>query len=272
VSPPLQNTKSGAQNIQTWANISFVPISAGGFLMGSKENDANASETETPQHQVELPYDFYIGRYPITQAQFRQFVQATGRHDLEPDEWQKRPDHPAAHITWFAAQDFCQWLNQTIGAKLPEGWQFRLPTEAEWEKAARGEHAKEWPWGNEWTANLCNSEESGNRTLTRVGYYSPGGDSPYGASDMAGNVWEWTINLWGTDETKPAYRYPYKPSDGRERVKASSNILRVLRGGSFQDLRQQVRCAARRGGFPLIGWSASGFRVAVCPTNISSKS
>jgi formylglycine-generating enzyme required for sulfatase activity len=269
--PPLPDKEPGARNMQTWANISFVHIPAGGFIMGSRDDNPTASEMEKPQHRIELRYDFYIGRYPITKAQYHQFVLATGHHNIEPDEWQKRPDHPAANMTLYAAQDFCKWLNETIGTKLPEGWRFRLPTEAEWEKAARSEHGNEWPWGNEWDVNLCNSRESGNDTITRVGYYSPGGDSPCGATDMAGNVWEWTISLWGTEEKKSVYRYPYNSSDGRERIKASNSILRVLRGGSFQDSSQSVRCAARRGGFPLMGWPASGFRVAVCPTMISPK-
>ena len=269
---PLTGMAPVAWNLQTWANMSFVHIPAGNFIMGSKEDNPNASEAEKPQHKIELPYDFYIGRYPVTNAQYNQFVLATGHHDIETDERQKRTDHPAANITWYDAQDFCKWLNQTIGSKLPQPLRFRLPTEPEWEKAARGDQGNEWPWGNEWDANLCNSMESGNDTITRVGYYSPGGDSPCGAAEMAGNVWEWTISLWGTEEKKPAYGYPYKPSDGRERIKASIRVLRVLRGGSFHDSRQSVRCAARRGGFPLIGWPGSGFRVAVCPTNISLKS
>jgi len=262
VNPPTKNSSSISLNLQTWANIKFVLVSAGGFIMGGKNDNPLASETEKPQHRVELPYDYYIGRYPITNAQYNQFVLATQFQNL--DDWQKRPDHPAANITWYSARGFCQWLNQTIGKKLPEHWHFRLPTEAEWEKAARGEHGNEWPWGNEWDPNLCNSQESGEDRTTRVGY-SPHGDSPYGAADMAGNVWEWTLSLWGTEESKSDYRYPYDPTDGREMIIAQSDILRVLRGGSFQDSYRYVRCSSRRGGFPLISWLSSGFRVAICP-------
>jgi len=269
VAAPITDAGSGVRKLQTWANINFVYIPAGDLIMGSKEDNPRASEVEKPEHRVKLPYDFYIGRYPITNAQYNQFVLATDGAGLKSYEWQKRPDHPAVNITWHAAQRFCKWLNLTIGNKLPDQWRFRLPTEAEWEKAARGEHGNEWPWGNQWDPGRCNSHESGNDTVTRVGYYSPDGDSPCGAADMAGNVWEWTNSLWGTEEKKLAYRYPYEPSDGREKLRVNNNILRVLRGGSFQSPRQEVRCAARRGGYPLISWPSSGFRVIVCPTNPS---
>jgi formylglycine-generating enzyme required for sulfatase activity len=257
-----------ALNLQTWANIKFVHIPVGDFIMGSKDNDPLALEIEKPQHQVELPYDFYIGCYPVTNSQYNQFIVATQPSNSSPNNWQKRPDHPAANITWHSARDFCQWLNQTIGKKLPENWQFRLPTEAEWEKAARGKHGNEWPWGNEWDSSHCNSQESGEDRVIRVGIYSPGGDSPYGAADMAGNVWEWTLSLWGRDISKPEYKYPYLPMDRREKITAGNNVCRVLRGGSFQDTCQSVRCSARRGGFPLMGWPSSGFRVAVCPKSL----
>jgi formylglycine-generating enzyme required for sulfatase activity len=267
VNLPTAGSLPAALNLQTWANIKFVHIPAGDFIMGSKDDNPLAFDTEKPQCRFELPYAFYIGRYPVTNAQYNQFILATQSTNSKSNDLQKRPNHPAANISWYNAWSYCQWLNHSIGNKLPDKWIFRLPTEAEWEKAARGENGNEWPWGNGWDPSLCNSEENGEEKVTQIGIYSPNGDSPYGAADMAGNVWEWTLSLWGTEENNPDYRYPYNPTDGRENINAGSNIRRVLRGGSFQDEKKCVRCSSRRGGYPLMGWLSSGFRVAVCPMN-----
>jgi toxoflavin biosynthesis protein ToxD len=139
------------------------------------------------------------------------------------------------NISWTAAMAYCDWLNKTSGAGLPDGYIFSLPSEAEWEKAARGEFAFEYPWGNEFDPAKCNTAESKIGTTTPVGTYSDRGDSPYGCADMAGNVWEWTRSLF-----KP---YPYQPGDGREDLQAGGP--RVLRGGSFGFDRRIARCACR---------------------------
>ncbi len=197
--PPAKTSPAGILNLQTWANIKFVYVAAGPFSMGSKPNNPLSVEAEQSQHRVEMPYDYYLGKYPVTNAQFNQFIQATEPKNIGFKEWQKKPDHPAVNISWHSARAYCHWLNQTIGAMLPGDWQFRLPTEAEWEKAARGVDGREWPWGNVWDPTLCNSMESGEEKVTRVGIYSPGSDGPFGAADMAGNVWEWTLNLLGRE-------------------------------------------------------------------------
>jgi formylglycine-generating enzyme required for sulfatase activity len=161
---------------------------------------------------------------------------------------------------------YCQWLNELLRGELKDRT-LRLPTEAEWEKAARGglspvsnggdtEGAREWPWGNEFDQNKCNSSEGGKKGATPVGAYSPHGDSPYSAADMAGNVWEWCHSLY-----KP---YPYQANDGRENEK--DNSARVVRGGSWSEPRRFTRCAARFKWAPIIFnffLNYFGFRVVV---------
>ena len=259
---PLKEILTGSiPGQQTWGNIEFVPVKAGNFLMGSKKDHPFASAWEKPQHTISIPYDFFIGRYPVTNAQYHQFILENQISKNAQDDWKTRSEYPATEVSWHYAMKFCDWLNRLHGEELPKNMCFCLPTEIEWEKAARGASGSEWPWGNEWKTGLCNSSESGN-TTTPVKYYSPGGDSPCDAADMAGNVWEWTLSLWGISEEKSDFGYPYNPTDGREDIKAGFNFLRVLRGGSFQDSSQNVRCASRRGGLPLMSWPSSGFRVA----------
>ncbi|HVN15234.1 MAG TPA: SUMF1/EgtB/PvdO family nonheme iron enzyme, partial [Anaerolineales bacterium] len=174
--------------------------------------------------------------------------------------------HPVVNVSWKTASVFCDWMNQKYGSALPRGVAFRLPTEAEWEKAARGADGRIYPWGNEFDASKCNVSESGIETTTPVGAFSPQGDSPYGVSDMVGNVWEWTASLWGQDFDKPSYKYPYNPRDGRENLTAGEDVLRVLRGGSFSVNGWDARCACRLG-FDLHSFLISlGFRVAASPS------
>jgi formylglycine-generating enzyme required for sulfatase activity len=149
---------------------------------------------------------------------------------------------------------YCQWLNNLLKGELPAGLVLRLPTEAEWEKAARGANGNEWPWGHEFDKNKCNSSEGGKGGTTPVGAYSPQGDSPFGCADMVGNVWEWTHSLF-----KP---YPYKMEDGREDEKVSGN--RVVRGGAFYYNARFARCAYR---LDLLNLALRrfGFRVVASP-------
>ena len=151
-------------------------------------------------------------------------------------------------VTWHDAVAYCQWLSQKT--EKP----YRLPSEAEWEKGARGNDGRIYPWGNQWDAKRCNSEEGGKGDTTPVGAY-PQGASPYGLLDMAGNVWEWTLSVYKG--------YPYDPEDGREDLEAEG--LRVLRGGAFRYSRRLGRCASRVGIDPYRRYWHYGFRVVVSP-------
>ena len=238
---------------QNWGGIEFVKIPSGEFIMG--DIPPLAGDDETPRHPVEIPYDYWIGRFPVTNAQFAKFVEQTYYSHERIDDWKKKPHHPVVSVSWIDTQTFCKWLNNTHGENLPRGLFFRLPTEAEWEKAARGTDGREWPWGNEFDKNNCNSEEGERGRTTPVGTYSPQGDSPYGAADMAGNVWEWTNSL-----CKP---YPYNPADGREDPRDFED--HVVRGGSFHGGKQYARAAYRNSKDPMNRSGNQGFRVVVAP-------
>ena len=222
-----------------------IHIPAGEFLMGSDpEQDKHAYESEQPQHTLYLP-DYYLAKTPVTNAQYLAFVQASGHR--QPEHWERgkppgaRADHPVVYVSWADAVAYCRWLAEASGKP------YRLPSEAEWEKGARGADGRIWPWGNQWDPKRCNSKEGGKGGATPVGAY-PQGASLYGCLDMAGNVWEWTSSLWGKDWESPDFKYPYDAADGREDPEAKGR--RVLRGGAFTGNQTVTRCAVRYGYFP----------------------
>jgi formylglycine-generating enzyme required for sulfatase activity len=228
----------------------MILIPAGDFLMGSDPaKDKDARDNEHPQHTLPLP-DYYIARTPITNAQYAAFVNAMNHK--QPKHWKRgapptgKENPPVVYVSWYDAVAYCDWLAQLTGKP------YRLPSEPEWEKAARGTDGRIYPWGDEWDPQLCNTKESGIGDTTPVGAY-PQGDSPYGLLDMAGNVWEWTRTLHRD--------YPYDPRDGREDLEAAA--LRVVRGGSFHHSRESARCAVRDWDFPGSVWNSFGFRVVV---------
>ena len=235
----------------------MVWVPPGPFLMGSdKEKDPQAHDTELPQHEMTLP-GYWIGRYPVTVAQFRAFVEASGYQLASTVSLKGPDDHPVVQVAWRNALAFCRWLSERTGVPVT------LPSEAEWEKAARGTDGRIYPWGDESPdADRCNFGSTVGET-TSVGRYSPRGDSPCGCADMAGNVWEWTRSLWGKNWEKPDFEYPYDPRDGRENLEAGGRALRVLRGGAFDDLAWRVRCASRDGDYPNSRLRCYGFRVIV---------
>lgn len=222
----------------------MVLIPAGPFLMGTDEFDI-----EGPPRTVHLP-DFLIDRIPVTNTRYAAFVRATG-HRPPPDWPGGRPpkgrlDHPVERVTWDDARAFASWAGK------------RLPTEAEWEKAARGTDGRRWPWGDAFDEARCitwdHAMALGDVTTVPVGSH-PDGASPYGVLDMAGNAEEWVADVF----------LPYPGSTHRSA--ASSGGQRVLRGGSWFFTMEHARCGYRRGAPPdFDGWTTCGgpgFRCAM---------
>ncbi|HSR30654.1 MAG TPA: SUMF1/EgtB/PvdO family nonheme iron enzyme [Anaerolineae bacterium] len=232
-------------------SLQLVRVPAGEFQMGSvMARDNDAFQEELPPHRVHVP-EFHIGQYTVTNRQYRALIRATGHP--APVHWkmgkipQGKDNHPVVEVSWHDAVAFCDWLSRETGQP------FRLPTEAEWEKAARGTDGRIYPWGDEPPdRDRCNFGRYVDRTTT-MGRYSPQGDSPYGCADMAGNVWEWCQSLF--------MPYPYQAGDGREDLRAGGR--RVFRGGSFEHVQRVVRCADRGLGPPQYRGQLVGFRVVV---------
>jgi len=277
--------------------LGFVPIPAGPFIMGSKPGDEDSFEDEQPQHEVSLPL-YYLARYPVTAVQFRLFVQDSGYQPGDKDSLEGIANHPVVDVTWHDALAYCRWLGEKLSAVsqqrsaqsgLSEGerdfWaglaegrlQVCLPSEAEWEKAARGPlpsppppspwkgegpGMRVYPWGDEFDPDKANTSETGLGATSAVGCF-PAGASPYGLLDMSGDVWEWTLSRWGRNINKPDFTYPYDPKDGRE--DPGSPDLRVVRGGSFDLNHGFARCACRGGDGPGGRGGDLGFRVVVSP-------
>jgi formylglycine-generating enzyme required for sulfatase activity len=278
--PPVDRAQAGEALAALGDDRNFdelVEVDAGSFLMGDDNDDA-----AKPQHRLTLPA-FKIGKYQVTNTQYLHFVEATGRDWQSPERNSvERGNCPARWVSWHDARAYCEWLTKVWRAegKIGPREVVRLPTEAEWEKAARGSLPSPatggggaggggiYPWGDDWDANKCNASETGIGDTCVVGMF-PTGESPYHCLDMAGNVWEWTISLWGKDFSAPSFKYPYKVGDKREDLKAGDDVLRVIRGGSF-DFRRGCRCAFRGRGYPLDDWNNLGFRVVVSPISPAS--
>jgi formylglycine-generating enzyme required for sulfatase activity len=244
--------------IFTFGGMDFLSISGSPFLMGADDikDDEGAAQ---PRHSVDLDYSFYLGRHPVTNLHYARTVKGL-RFSADEAEF------PAVGISFLQAQAYIGWLNEGHRKELPQGYQFSLPSEAEWEKAARGTDGRVYPWGNEFASEFCNSAYGGFGHPSAVGYYSPRGDSPYGAADMAGNIWEWTRSRWGNEFERAVFKYPYTAKDGREELALTS--LYVLRGGSFADSPENARCAVRYAEEPERRFGNIGFRVAVVPVGV----
>lgn len=225
-------------------DMALVP--AGTFYCGSQEDDKTALDNEKPQKRIELP-GYFMDLYPVTNEQFCEFLNRTQPDYNVVAEWIRLENaiiercriarlddgkyviekgyeaHPVTHVTWFGAEVYAKWAEK------------RLPTENEWEKAARGVDGRVYPWGNEFDVGCANTDEGKRKGTTSIGSF-PKGNSPYGCSDLAGNVWEWTLG-------------------SREGEK-----ILVLRGGSWNYNRRYCRCAFRKGELPFNCGPDIGFR------------
>jgi len=267
------------------ASLGFLRVEAGSFQMGSdSKHDKSAFEQEQPRHSVELPA-FFIAAYPVTVAQFKAFVEASGFVPEDRDCLRGIPNHPVVSVSWHEALKYCDWLTETLcawkdaprdaavwlDATVRDGWLVTLPSEAEWEKAARGTDGGIYPWGDKFDANLPNTYETGIYQTSAVGAF-PGGASPCGAHDMSGNVWEWTRSLWSRGRDKPVFGYPYRPDDHtREDLRAPDEAPRVVRGGSFGYLDLFARAAYRFRVLPDSRVGSIGFRVVVARARAKCK-
>ena len=249
--------------------LGFIEIPAGSFRMGSdKSRDPGADEIELPQHDVTLPA-YFIGRYEVTVAQFSACVEDGGYQMVDQRTLEGEPNRPVTVVSCNEALAYGAWLTDKLhrwedtpqplarvlrGEGTQRRWQVTLPSEAEWEKAARGTDGRIYPWGDAADQRKASYDETGIGTTIAVGSF-PTGASPDGVEDMSGNVWEWTRSLFR--------EYPYEVGDGREDL--SGRGPRVVRGGSFHDGEWVVRAANRSRYDPDSRHHDIRFRVVVSP-------
>jgi formylglycine-generating enzyme required for sulfatase activity/calcineurin-like phosphoesterase family protein len=241
----------------------MVTVEAGEFIRGSDE----ISDEEKPVRRIYLD-EFMMGKYPVTNQEFKAFIEDGGYKNKElwtPEGWQWRkeenisepgywherkwngPNFPVVEVSWYEASAYAEWLSKEEGGK------YVLPSEAQWEKAARGIGGFSYPWGKNWKKDHCNSYECGLNRTSPVGIF-PKGESPYGCMDMAGNVWEWCMD-WYEDDY-------YKKSPGRNPRGPADGSNRVFRGGGWGRLRQGCRAAFRGFYGPVGRGNGVGFRLA----------
>jgi len=268
--------------------LGFIRIPAGKFWMGSDpKKDENARKDEQPQHELDLAYDYWLAKYPITVAQYRAFVEESGYRTNNKDSSNGTANHPVVNVTWFDALEYTRWLDvklkhlaqelvsqgneSAFWQRLAVGMlQVTLPSESEWEKAARGLNGQIYPWGNDFDLNKANTDPSAIGTTSPVGA-SPFGASPYGALDMCGSVREWTRSIWDCKFND----YPYKATDGREDLR-NQYLPRTWRGiprtwprRVFDDSEEFARCAYRGRNLSNLAEGNFGFRVVLSPVNFS---
>jgi len=242
--------------------MTMVYVPAGEFLIGSKESDSEAYSDEKPQRSVYLDA-YWIDQTPVTNAMYVKFLSDWGNREEGDKEWlgtlfseisetndgwkidKRFVDHPVVGVTWYGARAYSQWAGK------------RLPTEAEWEKAARGMDGRTYPWGEGIGINLANFYDSKEFSSTSPVGHFPNGISPYGALDMAGNVWEWVGDWFDSDY--------YKKSPDKNPQGPSSGESRVTRGGSWNNNERYTRSADRSRYSPDYTSGNLGFRCALSP-------
>jgi formylglycine-generating enzyme required for sulfatase activity len=239
------------------AQVDFVEIAAGPFTMGAdRTTDPAAFDNERwsaaqAQGVVDLP-TFYMARREVTVAEFAEFARTT-QWKIDARAVAGPANHPVTFVSWPDALAYSRWLQKSLQGPhkslVSNGWRVTLPTEAEWEKAARGTDGRRYPWGNEPRTGIANFKGT---ATTPVGFFQCL-DCAYGLADMSGNVWEWT--------SSPYQPYPYTTSDDRANLDADA--LWVIRGGGFSDDATSVRTSTRTGADPGARRPFIGFRVAL---------
>ncbi|MBK8780340.1 MAG: SUMF1/EgtB/PvdO family nonheme iron enzyme [Anaerolineales bacterium] len=264
-SSPSDSNNLAAPNALEEISIQYfepetIYISSGAFWMGS-EAGGEIPNHETPQHQVSL-VAYRFGKYPVTNNQYEEFVNQTGRQVASSMGWngQRVPsgkeNYPVAGVTWYDALAYCQWLGERTERK------YSLPNEAQWEKACRGENRNYYPWGNEFDPERCNH---GRMDIAPVGAFPA--QNEYGCFDLVGNIRQWTCTLWGEKRIAPDLKFAYPWTDDRRNdINASRQVRRVVRGSSMKDDIISLRCSFRSGQAPddpgLPG-ARHGFRVVL---------
>lgn len=273
--------------------MDFVEIPRGVLLMGDKRlHDAS------PPHHVEIN-GFGVGKYPVTNAEFAEFIAARGyeterywtamgwkwlrgrlvakdgQPELAPGFWHEprlnQARYPVVGVSWYEAVAFCNWMSESckqvegetgkqVEREAGKQVRYRLPSEAEWEYAARGaDNARNFPWGEKFERGRANTAEAGFGGTTPVTHF-PAGVSPFGVWDLAGNVFEWTLSKWGANWQELQYPYPYRVESGCQDIEGSG--ARVMRGGAWFNPYQEALCAYRSRYLAGSRGSNIGFRVA----------
>jgi len=249
----------------------FVEIPEGPFLLGtSEDSEGEHKPHESPQVTLDLPA-FEIARFPVTVAEYRRFIDDGGyrRKELWRDlGWTWREENRIELPRFFSEDERAEWHpyltanRPVVGASFYEAEAFarwanaRLPTEAEWEKAARGPDGHEYPWGDDWIDDAAGHREVGPRKTVPVGVF-PKGESPYGALDMVGSIWQWCADVFDAhlyeriDEHTPR---------GEDEALVAGH--RTVRGGAWNTLRYSLRCANRNSYPATARFSNLGFRIA----------
>lgn len=234
----------------------MILVQEGEFIRGSTTDDKNAEINETPQYKVTVKA-FYIDKYEVSNAMYKKFVDATSytppRHWVNGEIPFRKENHPVVYVSWDDAVAYAKWAGK------------RLPTEAEWEKAARGTDGKIYPWGNDFDKNKCRNARSNIREITAINDYEQG-QSPSGCYNMAGNASEWAHDRYDwryyRRDPNPANN-PTGPDDSEvdfeKKVKFPS---RVVRGGSWGDYSEDLRTTARDAYPPDYKSFRIGFRCA----------
>jgi len=265
----LPGTRIGETDNNPKDGAVMVWVPAGDFIMGTSNADIAAMlrqhpswktewfAVEKPRHTVSLD-GYWVYKYTVTVAQFRKFCAATNRKMPEQQPWSK-DNFPVVNVTWFDASAYADWAGAA------------LPTEAQWEKAARGTDGRYFPWGNLWDQEKCNNYTDhqlaggglhGDRAAA-VGSY-PASASPYGAQDMAGNVWEWCQDWFAPDY------YAHTPKDNP--TGPETGEMKVLRGGSWGSSAITIRSAGRHMDAPDLAYhDCGGFRCVVMPDGDGTK-